>query len=75
MSDMQTRLDKGAKALMRLMREAEQAARERCEAGDSAASARLHRMAAHMRMAYAEGRELEIRDGDGVIRPMGGGKD
>ncbi len=75
MTDMQKRLDDGAKALMRLIREAENAARDTCATGDFAASARLHRIAAYMRMAYAEGRELAVKADDGMIRPMGGGKD
>ena len=33
------------------------------------------RIAAYMRMAYAEGRELAVKSDDGMIRPMGGGKD
>lgn len=37
MSDMQTRLDKGAKALMRLIREAEQAGASRTVSGQAAA--------------------------------------
>ena len=75
MKDMQKRLDDGAKTLMRLIREAENAARDTCATGDFAASASLHRIAAHLRFAYAEGRTLAVQADDGMIRPMGGGKD
>ena len=70
MKDVQKRLDKGAKVLARLMQEAEEGAREFCAAGDAEASAAMHRVAAHLRMAYAEGRTLRTVDG---IRPAFGG--
>jgi hypothetical protein len=74
MKDAQERLDGGARMLMRLIKQAEKGAEEACEAGQAQAAARLHRMAAHMRLAYAEGRELTspMPDG-GIITPAFGG--
>jgi hypothetical protein len=75
MKDAQQRLDKAADTLFRLMTAAEKGAQEACTAGHYDAAAKLHRMAAHMRLAYAEGRTLQIPSGDGgVIQPAGGGK-
>lgn len=70
MQDAQTRLDKGAAALLRLMKQAEKGAAEACAAGMPEAAATLHRMAAYMRLAYAEGRTLDM----GGIRPAFGDK-
>ena len=70
MSDTQNRLDLGAKTLMGLIKRAEDGAAEMCEACDFEASAKLHRVAAYMRLAYAEGRTLNV----GGIQPRGGGK-
>lgn len=73
MKDAQTRLDKGASTLMRLIRQAETGAAEACEAGQPDAAKSLHRAAAYMRLAYAEGRGLAIETPDGVVRPAFGG--
>ena len=70
MKDAQTRLDDGAKALMRLIKQAERGAEEACEAGDSATSERLHTMAGHMRIAYGIGRGIVTSGG---IQPAFGG--
>lgn len=70
MKDTQQRLDKGAATLMRLIRQAEKGAEEFCAEGDADASATMHRVAAHLRMAYAEGRALRTVGG---IRPAFGG--
>lgn len=76
MKDAQERLDKGADALMRLIVQAEEAARETCGEGEHEASANFHEMAAHMRMAYAIGRRLAVQDdcSTDIIRPRSGGK-
>lgn len=74
MKQAQKRLDRGAKALMRLIAEAERGAQEACDAGQFEASERLHRMAAYMRMAYAEGRGLRMEHDGEVIAPRSGGK-
>jgi hypothetical protein len=71
MKDAQTRLDKGADLLMRLIRQAEAGAAEACETADFDTSAKLHRMAAWMRLAYAEGRTIRTAGG---IQPLSGGK-
>ena len=68
----QERLDAGAKALMRLIRQAEKGAEEACEAGDAGTSERLHMMAGHMRIAYGIGRG--IRTAGGIAPAFGGGK-
>lgn len=70
----QEQLDKAAKVLWRLKKEADEAAIERCNAGDFDASERLHRIGAYLQLAYAEGRGLKVQDGGGVIQPFGGGK-
>ena len=72
MKDAQTRLDAGAKALMRLIKQAERGAEEACEAGDAGTAERLRMMAGHMRIAYGIGRGLRTAGG---IAPAFGGKD
>ena len=72
MKDAQTRLDAGAKALMRLIKQAEKGAEEACAAGDAATSERLHLMAGHMRIAYGIGRGIVTAGG--VQPAFGGGK-
>lgn len=74
MKNAQKRLDRGAKALMQLIKAAERGAQEACDAGQFEASASLHRMAAHMRLAYAEGRTLRMEHDGEVIAPRSGGK-
>ena len=69
MKDAKARLDRGAAILMNLIRQAERGAVEACDEGHWEASAHLHRTAAYLRMAYAEGRMIEI-DGE---RPEFGG--
>jgi hypothetical protein len=72
MKDAQERLDRGAGALMVLIGRAERGAAEACEAQDSDTAAKLHRMAAYMRLAYAEGRTIRTVGG---VTPQFGGKD
>ena len=72
MKDAQTRLDAGAKALMRLIKQAERGAEEACEAGDAGTAERLHMMAGHMRIAYGIGRGL--RRAGGAAPAFGGDK-
>ena len=72
MKDAQTRLDAGAKALMRLIKQAERGAEEACEAGDAGTAERLHMMAGHMRIAYGIGRGL--RTAGGIAPAFGGDK-
>lgn len=63
MKDVQPRLDKAAKILMALIKEAEDGAEEACGAGEFETSEKLHTIAAHMRMAYGVGRGLKTSDG------------
>jgi hypothetical protein len=72
MKDAQERLDRGAAALKRLIRAAENGAEEACAAEDDDTATKLHRMAAYMRLAYAEGRAIRTATG---IQPQFGGKD
>jgi hypothetical protein len=67
----QARLDKGADALMQLIRAAQAGAAEMCAAGDHDTAAKLHQMAGHMQIAYGIGRTIKTADG---IAPQSGGK-
>ena len=66
------RIDAGQKRLWSLIQEAEQGAAEMCEAGEMELSAGLHKVAAKLREAYAEGRMLKASNGDFIA--MSGGK-
>jgi hypothetical protein len=72
MDNAQERMDAGAKALMRLIRQAEKGAEEACEAGDAGTAERLHKMAGHMRIAYGIGRGILTTGG--IAPAFGGGK-
>ena len=58
--DQKARINRGQKALWRLIQEAEAGAAEMCDDGEFEASAALHEMAANLRQAYAKGRALRI---------------
>lgn len=62
------RFDKGQTKLLRLMRETEAGAEEMCEIGEFDLSARLHRMAAYFRLAYAEGRAATDNAGQFTVK-------
>lgn len=47
------------KILGALMESAEKAAIELCNSGDHALSAKSHKIAAHLRMAYGEGQDMK----------------
>jgi hypothetical protein len=71
MDNAQNRMNDGAKALMRLIKQAEKGAEEACDAGDAGTAERLHMMAGPMRIAYGIGRGLRTSGG---IAPAFGDK-
>jgi len=58
MATLTEKLERGRKMLLKLMKEAEDGASELCNMGKHEDAAKAHRMAAHLRLAYAEGRTL-----------------
>lgn len=75
MADLQAKLDRGARSLRRMIREAMEMGDEFCEAGNARASADAWTMVSLLAAAHAHGRGLSIQTDDGVITPMfGGGK-
>jgi hypothetical protein len=73
MSD-QKKLDDMAGQLWKLKRETEKMAVKACDDGDDIASERLHIISAKLHEAYGLGRGLQMQSGDGIIKPLSGGK-
>lgn len=58
MGEKTEKLERSRKMLLKLMREAEEEASNLCNEGDFINSEKMHKVAAHLRLAYAEARGL-----------------
>jgi hypothetical protein len=75
MDDLKPKLDRGARSLRRMIREAMEMGDAFCEVGNAKASADAWKMVSLLAAAHSHGRSLSIETDGGVIAPaFGGGK-